>query len=423
MVARAAGMPETGELQPGVSSVTDPGRAIRFERDVVVIGGCGHVGLPLAIALAGCRLTVAIHDISEAAVAAVSSAILPFAEPGAQAPLAAAIASGALTASADPAVIATAEHVIVAVAGSAGLPPGGGPLSVAEALAGYAAHFRDGQILILRSTVSPGGTARLEKMTADLGLDMDVAFCPERIAEGRAMTELFEFPQIVASRTPRGQARAGALLRRLAPALVPMSPEEAELAKLFANAWRYLRFAAANQLYMIANDRGLDFERIRQGLIRGYPRAADLPQAGFAAGPCLVKDTLALAECHADFPIGQAAIEINEGLPDYLAARLEQRFELRNLTVGILGMAFKGGSDDTRGSLAYRLRRILAAKARRVLCTDPLVSTDPELLPLDRVLAEADLLVIAAPHPRYREIVTDKPVADPWNVLGTGVHV
>jgi UDP-N-acetyl-D-mannosaminuronic acid dehydrogenase len=84
-------------------------------------------------------------------------------------------------------------------------------------------------------------------------------------------------------------------------------------------------------------------------------------------------------------------------------------------------MAFKGGSDDPRSSLAYLLADLLAAKARQVLCTDPLVSTDPDLLPLGDVLDRADLLVIGAPHPHYRDLKTGKPVVDIWNLLHQGV--
>jgi UDP-N-acetyl-D-mannosaminuronic acid dehydrogenase len=112
---------------------------------------------------------------------------------------------------------------------------------------------------------------------------------------------------------------------------------------------------------------------------------------------------------------------VNQGLPGYLVSRLELRFDLAAMRVGVLGMAFKGGSDDTRSSLAYLLADLLAAKARDVLCTDPLVSGDPDLLPLEEVLDRADLLVIGAPHPQYRDLRTDKPVVDIWNLLRQGV--
>ena len=188
--------------------------------------------------------------------------------------------------------------------------------------------------------------------------------------------------------------------------------------------WRYIKFAAANQFYMMANDRGLDFERIRQGLtttIRGRPTCR---APGFAAGPCLFKDTMQLAAFNNNnFALGHTAMTINEGLPLYLVHRLEQRFDLASMTVGILGMAFKGESDDIRSSLSYKLKRILAFKAGAVLCTDPYVTVDPDLLPLDEVLARSDLLIIATPHPEYRDLVTDKPVADIWNMLGEGVLV
>ena len=395
-----------------------------FELDAVIIGGCGHVGLPLAIALASRGVRVGIYDVSEAAVATVNADRMPFAEPGAAGLLREALAEGRLTASADPSIVGRAEHVVVVVGTPVDEHLNPDQAAIPNALGGCASYLRDGQILILRSTVYPGVTALVEKTVAALGADIDIAFCPERIAEGKAMTELFELPQIVSARTPRGLDRASGLFRRLTGQIVVLTPEEAELAKLFTNVWRYIKFATANQLYMMANDRGLDFERIRQALAEGYPRAADMPAAGLAAGPCLLKDTVQLADYnHNNFALGHTAMTINEGLPLYLVHRLEQRFDLASMTIGILGMAFKGGSDDTRSSLSYKLKRILAFKAGAVLCTDPYVTTDPALLPLPDVIGRSDLLVIAAPHPDYRELATDKPVADIWNILGQGVRV
>ncbi|MCU1403473.1 MAG: nucleotide sugar dehydrogenase, partial [Microbacteriaceae bacterium] len=283
-----------------------------------------------------------------------------------------------------------------------------------------------GQLLVLRSTVYPGVTALVERMIGGLGVDIPVAFCPERIAEHRAMTELFTLPQIVASRDDVGRQRAAELFGILTDKIVHLEPEEAELAKLFTNSWRYIKFAAANQFYMIANDRGLDFERIRAGLTEDYPRANDMPGAGFAAGPCLFKDTMQLAAFSDNmFGLGHSAMLVNEGLPLYIVSRLEKRFDLSELTVGILGMAFKAQSDDIRSSLSYKLRRVLKFRAKAVLSTDPYVDeeTDDTLLPLELVLEKADILVIATPHPEYRDLRTDKPVADLWNVVGAGVIV
>jgi UDP-N-acetyl-D-mannosaminuronic acid dehydrogenase len=397
---------------------------VEFDHDVVVIGGCGHVGLPLAIAFADRGARVAIYDVSETAVEYVNAARLPLDEPGAAPVLERVVAEGRLRATADPAVVGSAEHVVVVIGTPVDEHLNPDQAAIPRALAGCAEYLRDGQLLVLRSTVFPGVTALVEKMIADLGLQIEVAFCPERIAEGRAMTELFELPQIVSARSANGLDRASKLFSRLTNSVIELSPEEAELAKLFTNVWRYIKFAAANQFYMMANDRGLDFDRIRKGLARDYPRAADMPGAGFAAGPCLFKDTMQLAAFNNNnFALGHTAMTINEGLPLYLVHGLEQKFDLSAMTIGILGMAFKGGSDDIRSSLSYKLKRVLAFKASEVLTADPYVTVDPQLLPQEKVIARSDLLIIATPHPQYRQLVTDKPVADIWNVLGTGVRV
>ena len=399
-------------------------RKLEFDRDVVVVGGCGHVGLPLAIALADRGARVAVYDVSDAAVKLVNDARLPFDEPGAAPVLERVVADGSLYASTDPAVVATAETVIVVIGTPVDEHLNPDPQAIPKALNACSDYFCDGQLLILRSTVYPGVTALVEHMLAELGRDMDVAFCPERIAEGKAMAELFSLPQIVSARRHEVRNRAARVFRLLTPSIVELEPEEAELAKLFTNTWRYIKFAAVNQFYMIANSQGLDFERIRTALAQDYPRAQDMPRAGFAAGPCLFKDTMQLAAFNDNnFHLGHAAMLVNEGLPLYVVSRLEEQHDLANLTVGILGMSFKAGSDDVRSSLSYKLKRILSFKARRVLTTDPYVTTDPHLVPLSQILDEADVLIVATPHPDYRGLNTVKPVADVWNLLGDGVRV
>lgn len=395
-----------------------------FELDVVIIGGCGRAGLPLGIAFAQRGLRVGLFDIDEPAVQDVSRGEMPFAEERGEEGLRQAIRNGHLRASHDPSLIGAAESLIVVLGTPVDEHLNPDISAVSRALSSLLEYMRDEQLLVLRSTVYPGVTAKVEAMLRDRGLGTEVAFCPERIAEGRALTELFELPQIVAARNEEAFDRAQKLFQALTSEIVRLEPEEAELAKLFTNAWRYVKFATANQLFMIANDFGLDFERIRSALARDYPRATDMPKAGFAAGPCLFKDTAQLAAFNNNnFQLGQAAMMVNEGLPLYVVSKIEQRFNLNELVVGILGMAFKGDSDDPRSSLSYKLKRILRFKAREVLCTDPYVRRDPDLLPLEDVTGRADLLIVGAPHSIYRQLEFSVPVVDIWNVIGRGVKV
>jgi len=394
-----------------------------FDRDVAIVGGCGHVGLPLGLAFAQRGLKVGLYDIAAGAVSEVNAGRLPFEEAGAREVLDSVIGSRLIATSA-PDIIATAEHVVIVVGTPVDEHLNPDPSVVSRAIADLADYLVDGQLLVLRSTLYPGTTALVEGVVRRLGKAIDVAFCPERIAEGKAMTELFDLPQIVSGRSAEVLDRAEKLFRNLATQMVRMEPEEAELAKLFTNTWRYIKFATANQLYMMANDFGLDYERIREGLAFEYPRAADLPSAGFAAGPCLLKDTMQLAAFNNNnFMLGHAAMMVNEGLPLYMVSKLEERFDLGALTVGILGLAFKGESDDTRSSLAYKLKRILRFKGSTILCTDPFVTSDPDVMPLADVLAKADLLIVAAPHRAYKELRAATPVIDIWGITGSGVKI
>ncbi len=399
----------------------DPG----FSSDVVVVGGCGHVGLPLAIAFADRGLRTVSYDINPTTVALVNRGLLPFDEPDAGPVIRRVVDNSLFRASTDPAVVSEAAHVVVVIGTPVDEHLNPDARAVPDAVAAVHQHLRPGQLLVLRSTVYPGVTALVEQGLSRAGLvDVEVAFCPERIAEGKAMTELFELPQIVSARTDAALAKAEKLFRHLTASTVQVTPEEAELAKLFTNTWRYIKFAAANQLFMMANDFGLDFERIRHAITFDYPRAADMPGPGFAAGPCLFKDTMQLAAFNDNkFVLGHSAMLVNEGLPLYVVSRMAARFDIANMTVGILGMAFKGESDDTRSSLSYKLKRILRFRAANVLCADPYVRTDADLVDEAELLERSDVVVIGAPHRRYRTLGAAQPVIDIWNITGNGVRI
>jgi UDP-N-acetyl-D-mannosaminuronic acid dehydrogenase len=387
--------------------------------DVVVIGGGGHVGLPLAIMLSSRGVKTAIYDISKIAVEGINEGKMPFWEPGAEKLLQESLRAKTLIATADPSVTGETDSLIVVIGTPVDEHLNPDPQAITLALERCRPHLRDGQLLILRSTIYPGVTRQVERELEAWGLDIDVAFAPERIAEHNAVEELVSLPQIVSSRTQRGFDRASKLFSRIAPAIIRLSPEEAELAKLFTNTWRYVKFAMANQFYMMAESKGLNYENIRSAIRQDYPRAADVPSAGFAAGPCLFKDTMQLAAfSDNNFHLGHSAMLVNEGMPSFIVSQLESKHDLSNMTVGILGMAFKAGSDDIRSSLSYKLKRVLKFRAKRVITTDPMVlnSVDKDLIPLEQVLQEADILILATPHKEYKGLVTNKPLVDMWGI-------
>jgi UDP-N-acetyl-D-mannosaminuronic acid dehydrogenase len=272
---------------------------------------------------------------------------------------------------------------------------------------------RPGQLLILRSTVFPGVTDRLSRQLEQLGRgDVDLAYCPERIVQGQSLVELERLPQLVGGVTQRAADRAAALFSIIGPKIIFLKPIEAELAKLFCNAWRYINFAISNQFYVMAQHFEADFQRIYQALRDDYPRMGSFARPGFAAGPCLLKDTMQLGSFnHGSFVLGQAAMMINEGLPYLVVQEIKRKYPLNDMTVGILGMAFKPNSDDPRSSLSYKLRKVLLIECKRVLCTDPYVK-DPDLTPLDDVLQQADLLVVGTPHGCYKDRTFRQPVID-----------
>lgn len=390
---------------------------------ITVVGGCGHVGLPLSVVLANAGHHVTAFDISKEAVDSVNNCIPPFHEPGLKKALEGALATN-FVASTDPNTVKFSEFVIVIVGTPIDVHLNPDPNAVVDSIKDISKNLSDNQILILRSTVFPGVTAQVERTLARLGLKTRVAFCPERIAEGFAMKELTELPQIIGTRSDEVYLLAAEIFESMGVKALRTNPEEAELAKLFTNTWRYIKFAAANQFWMMANDSGVNFENVRAAIRHDYPRAADFPAAGFTAGPCLFKDTMQLAAfSNNTFALGNSAMMINEGLPLYVTEKISQKYDLANIRIGLLGMAFKGESDDNRSSLAYKLKRIMKFKSGGVLTSDPYVKNDSELVSEELVVAESDLLIISAPHLRYKDLITEKPVVDIWNLRGNGSGV
>jgi UDP-N-acetyl-D-mannosaminuronic acid dehydrogenase len=366
--------------------------------------------------LAKYGFSVTLLDIDAAKIQMVNAGHMPFMERGAESILVE-VAGKNLKATADRECLRSTDVVITVIGTPVDAHLNPTVHELYRSIDGLMEYMQDGSLLILRSTVSPGVTRLVYQRIQSRCRAIDLAFCPERIAEGNAIEELVKLPQIVAAFEPRAQQRAREVFETIAPVIIELEPLEAELAKLFTNSWRYLNFAVSNQFYMLATSCGLDFYRIHNAVTQDYPRMRSFATAGFAAGPCLVKDTLQLSAFSGNnFFLGHSAMLINEGLPNFLVSQLRPH-DLHHKTVGILGMAFKAESDDKRDSLSYKLKKLLEVEAKGVLCTDPFVP-DKNLVPLRQAIDQADVIIVGAPHRQYKDLhfSPEKIVVDIWNL-------
>lgn len=399
-------------------------KASLSETDICIVGGCGHVGLPLGIAFASQGKKVALYDINKASIEKVNQAKMPFKENNADKLLKKVVASGNLIATDSTEVIKKSAAVVLVIGTPVDEHLNPKLHDIFKAIKEIENYLSDDQLLVMRSTLYPGVTDKVHAYLQRQNKKTLVAFCPERIAEGHALTELYELPQIVAGCNQEATARAKELFHVLAEKVIVTQPMEAELAKLFTNTWRYINFAISNQFYMIAESNNMNFYTIYDAMTNDYPRLKSFAKAGLAAGPCLFKDTMQLSSfSNNNFFLGHAAMLINEGLPDFIVSQMKNQHELSHLTVGILGMAFKGDNDDPRESLSYKLKKKLDIEAKEVLCHDPYIK-DESFVSLEMLRKNADIIVLATPHSVYKqESWGDKIVVDMWNFYETDKQV
>ncbi len=393
--------------------------------DICVIGGFGHIGLPLSIAFASKGMHVCALDVDKEKYNSISKGEMPFMERGGAPLLKKTLYDSSLTLSLDPSEISNSKNVIITI----GTPPDlhlSPKLNELENLImKNINYFRDGQLIVLRSTIYLNTTNRVAEIFKKNNKMIDVAYCPERIVQGAALEELFKLPQIVSSTTEAGVKRATELFSVFVDDFVILSPQEAEFAKLFTNAWRYITFAASNQFFTIADAAGLDYYKIYNAMKHNYSRNENLPTAGFTSGPCLFKDTLQLNSIHNNnFSLGNAAMLANEGMPFYVVSKLKQKHDLKQKSIGILGMAFKSEIDDKRDSLAYKLYELLVFEAKNVYCSDIYIKEDG-FVSAEELVKNSDIIILGAPHKDYKNIKfdRDKTVVDIWNFYGNGCKI
>jgi len=384
-------------------------------KKLCIIGGCGHVGIPLGLALAKAGFTVTLIDINVNAVNVINGGKLPFVEEGAEEILKAHIGKN-LFATEDIQKIREQEAVIFVTGTPVDEHHNPEIKEVIKVINVYLPLMNKEQLVILRSTIFPGTTELIRNLFYESWGVSHVAFCPERILQGKGIEEIFKLPQIIAAENDSDFESVQSIFSKISPKIIRLKSREAELVKLITNTWRYLEFAAANAFYMMVENDGLDFYEIYNAVKDDYPRAANFPKAGLAAGPCLFKDTMQLSAFYQNnFFLGQSAMLVNEGLPNFLVSKLEKKMgSLKRKNIALLGMTFKANNDDTRESLSFKIKKQLEFKMAHVFTHDPYISTS---IPLEDVLKEADGIILGTPHKEYKDIVPNVPYIDCWDFL------
>ncbi len=393
---------------------------------IVVVGGCGHVGLPLGVKFALCGFETTLVDIDQKAVDKVNSGTFPFLELGGDKQLQESLSVG-LTATTNIESCKTADAIVFVIGTPVDEHLNPKLSDVIKIFDYYLPLLKDGALVIMRSTLFPGTMEHLKnritemskKSTGQFPKNLKLAFCPERVAQGYALDEIDTLPQIVSAFDEESFKSALEIFNKIAPKIIRLDPKEAELTKLMANSWRYLEFAIANQFYMIAESKGLDFFKIYDAIRHDYPRAKGYKSPGLSAGPCLFKDTMQLASFFDhQFYMGHSAMLVNEGLAGFLVDKLLSVLNkttgeegLWGKKVGLLGMTFKADNDDIRESLSYRVKKALEFKGAEIMIHDPYLDESTEL---DTILSTSDAIIIGTPHKEYQNLTFNMPIIDVW---------
>jgi len=395
----------------------------------VAIIGTGRVGLPLCLFVANAGYKVYGIDVNTDLISTIKSGKMPFMEEGGLALLRKHLNKNFIP-TGDFSVSEKCQYLILTLGTPVdeGMNPSYDQIN--SALDSLRKYLNPGQTLILRSTVSPGTTEYVENYLNKISNikvreNFYLAFCPERIAEGKAITELGEIPQIVGGIDKKSTKKAVDFFESLKIKCLPSDCLSAELAKLFTNMYRYISFAVANEFMVIAHQYYRDIYHIVDLVNRDYKRGG-LAVPGLTAGPCLYKDGFFLIN---DLPFADlisTSWKVNESIPLFLIRKVRERMKLKDKKAVVLGLAFKANIDDTRESLSHKTRKALEREGADVYLHDPFVKGyDGDVY---EILKEADLIFIATNHNQYRQLDLNKVVkiakkrciiCDIWNTFKT----
>jgi len=407
-------------------------------KNVVVVGGAGHVGLPFSIVLANTgKFNVTGIDLDTVKCHRLNGGEMIYVEDGGEEALAKALATGNLEFTADASGKHLTEADVVAI--MIGTPVDAENNPRLDDLFDYFEHFLipslianpKEKLILLRSTVNPGTTNLLSEMLDEQLSDthrekIHLVFAPERVAQGHGITETGKLPQLIGVEYWQPEAWSAAydffstFVEDPARGCRRLTIIEAEIAKLITNMTRYVNFALANEFYMIADSfetqhHDVDINKIIDACNYNYPRM-NLPKPGpNVGGPCLFKDGRFLT---AGIPYGDlinTSFLINEGFVYYLFDKVYKKAskgERKNLT--ILGMTFKKDSDDIRNSLSFKLAKIAKQRGMTVTMCDPLWAGDSRNTEFNKAVDSADILFVMTPHTIFHDLFENRKKSDKW---------
>lgn len=396
---------------------------------VVSIVGIGRVGLPLALFLAEGGYKVYGLDVDSRKVNVISKGIMPFKEDGAEELLKKHIGKSFVPTT-DFSNISKSKIIILTLGTPVDDNMNPSLVQIDRALESIKPFFRPGQLLVLRSTVSPGTTNYVRSSINDVGkvkvgVNFYLAFCPERIAEGKSLKELSQIPQIIGGVDRASTIKAAQFFQSLGIEVNKSDDVSAELSKLFTNMYRYINFAIANEFMILAGNYNRDIYKITDLVNKNYKRGG-LSLPGLTGGPCLFKDGFFLIS---DVPFADlisTSWKINESIPLYLINKIRQRRKLEGKKAVILGLAFKADIDDTRESLAFKVNKALERERAKVFLHDPYIAEYQTNL--KETLKDADFVFIATNHSYYKKldiaeikklVSKNCVICDVWNVFKT----
>ncbi len=396
-------------------------RLAGVEPTVAVIG-LGYVGLPLALELVRAGTRVLGIDVSETRCETINAGASPVGDIT-DAELSAALATGRLTSTTDYDVAASADAVVICVPTPLRKSKDPDISYIVASATALAQRARPGQLVVLESTTYPGTTEELlvpmlQKQGLEPGIDVAVAFSPERIDPGNPTFGVRNTPKVVGGVTPACTAAAAALYGRCCDHIVPVSsPATAEMSKLLENIFRSVNIGLANEFALICHRLELDvWEVIDAAATKPFGFMAFRPGPGLG-GHCIPIDphylTWKLRSRNFTARFVELADAINSRMPEHVLSVVSDALNdrakaVRGSKVLILGVTYKPNVADLRESPALAVIDLLLAKGADVSFHDPFVSSVKvagqtfEGVELgDDSLGDADCVLITTDHQDY----------------------